>query len=63
MALAWVLREGHVTSALIGASRPEQIVECIGAVDNLTFTDAELRDIDGFATEAGVNLWRKSAEL
>ena len=63
MALAWVLRGGRVTSALIGASRPEQIVECIGAVDNLAFTDAELREIDGFATEAGVNLWKKSAEL
>ena len=63
MALAWVLRGGHVTSALIGASRPEQIVECVGAVGNLGFSDAELREIDVFATEGNVNLWAKSAEL
>jgi len=63
MSLAWVLRGGRVTSALIGASRPEQIVECIGAVRNLDFSEAELREIDGFATEGGVNLWTLSAEL
>jgi L-glyceraldehyde 3-phosphate reductase len=63
MALAWVLREGRVTSALIGASRPEQIADCIKAVDNLAFTAAELAEIDRYATDAGVNLWAKSAEL
>src|SRR5210317_369046 len=35
MALAWVLRGGRVTTALIGASRPEQIVDCVGAINNL----------------------------
>ena len=62
MALAWVLRGGHVTSALIGASRPEQVVECIGAVRNLDFSDAELTEIEAFATEGNVNLWKKSSE-
>jgi L-glyceraldehyde 3-phosphate reductase len=63
MALAWVLREGRVTSALIGASRPEQITDCIKAVEKLTFSAAELEEIDRHATDAGVNLWAKSAEL
>ncbi len=63
MALAWVLRDGRVTSALIGASRPEQIVECIGATENLAFSATELRDIEEFAREGNVNLWTTSAEL
>ena len=46
MALAWVLRGGRVTSALIGASRPEQVEDCVGALKNREFTDAELAEID-----------------
>ena len=46
MALAWVLRDGGVTSALIGASKPGQITDCVGALDNLTFTADELAEID-----------------
>jgi len=46
MALAWVLREGGVTSALIGASRPEQIVENAAALSRLDFSASELGDID-----------------
>ena len=46
MALAWVLRGGRVTSALIGASRPSQIQENVGALKNLDFSDEELRRID-----------------
>ena len=46
MALAWVLRGGDITSALIGASRPEQVSDCIGAVRNLTFTEPELAAIE-----------------
>jgi L-glyceraldehyde 3-phosphate reductase len=62
MALAWVLRGGRVTSALIGASRPEQVVNCVAALRNLTFTSDELAQIDRFAIDAGVNLWAASAE-
>ncbi|MCK0166247.1 L-glyceraldehyde 3-phosphate reductase [Jannaschia sp. S6380] len=61
MALAWVLRAG-VTSALIGASRPEQVVDCAGAVDNLAFTDDELNRIDALTGDRGVNLWAASSE-
>ena len=46
MALAWVLRGGRVTSALIGASRVSQIEDNVGALRNLTFTDDELKQID-----------------
>ena len=46
LALAWVLRYPMITSALIGASRPEQIEEAIGALTNTTFTDAELQAIE-----------------
>ena len=46
LALAWVLRRGTVTSALIGASRPAQITENVAALRKQDFTDDELRAID-----------------
>jgi L-glyceraldehyde 3-phosphate reductase len=63
MALAWVLRDKRVTSALIGASRPEQVADSVKALDKLAFTPEELKEIDRFAVEGGINLWTKSAEL
>jgi len=62
MALAWVLRDGRVTSALIGASRPEQVVDCVGALKNPSFSPEELAEIDRHATEGGLNIWAASAE-
>jgi L-glyceraldehyde 3-phosphate reductase len=62
MALAWVLRGGRVTSALIGASRPEQVEDCVGAVANLEFSTGELAEIETHAREADINLWAASAE-
>ncbi len=62
MAIAWVLRKGRVTSALIGASRPEQVVDCVGALQRLDFTDAELAEIDRHGKDADINLWAASAE-
>ncbi|KML60703.1 L-glyceraldehyde 3-phosphate reductase [Burkholderia cepacia] len=59
MALAWVLRNGRVTSALIGASRAEQVRENVGALKNLEFSAEELAEIDRHATEGGINLWEK----
>ena len=46
MALAWILKDGKVTSVLIGASRPEQILDNIKALDNIVFSEEELRRID-----------------
>lgn len=62
MALAWVLRGGRVTSALIGASRPEQVADCVGALKNLSFTTEELAEIDRYATEGSLNIWAASSE-
>ena len=59
MALAWTLRDPRVTSALIGASRPEQIIENVAALQNLNFSHEELAEIDRFAQEGGINLWQK----
>ena len=63
MALAWVLREGGITSALIGASKPEQVEDCAGAIRNLDFTAEELAQIGAIAEEKEINLWAKSADL
>ena len=62
MALAWVLRDEHITSVLIGASKVSQIEDCVGALDRLDFTLEELAEIDKFATESQLNLWAKSSE-
>lgn len=61
MALAWVLRGGRVTSALIGASRPEQVTDCVKALDNLDFSCEELDAIERHATDGGVNIWAQSS--
>lgn len=62
MAIAWVLRNGGITTALIGASRPEQVIDCVGAINNLEFSPAELTEIDEYADDGNVNLWAKSSE-
>ena len=51
MALSWVLREGKVTTVLIGASRPEQIKENVESVYKLDFTQSELSAIDAILSE------------
>ncbi len=61
MAIAWVLRNGQITSALIGASKPEQIIDCVGALENLTFTTSELAEIDAISEEKDINLWAQSS--
>ncbi|MFT7057590.1 MAG: L-glyceraldehyde 3-phosphate reductase [Pseudorhodobacter sp.] len=61
MAIAWVLRNGGITTALIGASKPEQVVDCAGAIGNLVFSDAELVEIDRISSEEDINLWAKSS--
>jgi L-glyceraldehyde 3-phosphate reductase len=62
MALAWVLRDGGITSALIGASRPSQVEDCVKTVENLEFTPDELAEIDALADEENINLWARSSE-
>ncbi len=61
MALAWVLRGGRVTSALVGASRVSQIEDSVAALANPTFSPEELVEIDEYATDGGINLWARSS--
>lgn len=60
MAIAWVLRDPRMTSALIGASSVAQLDDNLGALDNLTFDDDELAAIDSHAVESGIDLWAGS---
>jgi L-glyceraldehyde 3-phosphate reductase len=61
MAIQWVLREPVVTSALIGASRPEQLDENIAALSGPAFDTAELEQIDALSDGIDVNLWAESS--
>jgi L-glyceraldehyde 3-phosphate reductase len=61
MAIAWVLRDDRMTSALIGASRSEQIRDAVGALKNTTFSKKELGEIDKYAEDSGINLWKRSS--
>ena len=63
LALAWVLRDSTVASALVGASSIAQLAENVGALENLEFTKAELDEIDLYASDSGIDLWRESSEL
>ena len=49
MALSWVLRDGEVTSVLIGASKPDQILENLEIVGHTSFTEEELQAIDAIS--------------
>ena len=57
MAVAWVLRDPRVTTALVGASSVEQLDDTLGALENLEFSTDELTEIDRYAQEGGINLW------
>ena len=62
MAIAWVLRDKRVTSALIGARNVEQLDNSLDALQKLQFTDAELNEIDRHAREGAIDLWRDARE-
>jgi L-glyceraldehyde 3-phosphate reductase len=61
MAVAWVLRDERVTSALVGASSVEQLEANVAALEKLDFTQDELDEIDKYATDGGINLWAASS--
>jgi L-glyceraldehyde 3-phosphate reductase len=61
MAIAWTLRDERVTSSLIGASSVAQLEANLAALDNLHFDERELAEIDRYATEGGVDIWKASA--
>jgi L-glyceraldehyde 3-phosphate reductase len=61
MAVAWVLRDERVTSALVGDSSVAQLEANVAALENLDFTPDELAEIDKHATDSGINLWAGSS--
>ena len=62
MALSWLLKDTRVTSVLIGASRPEQLEENVQALENLRFTEDELKRIDQHVADGELNLWQASSD-
>ncbi|GAB3659051.1 L-glyceraldehyde 3-phosphate reductase [Zhihengliuella somnathii] len=63
LALAWLLREGGVTSVLVGASSTSQLDDNLGALANTSFTTEELELIDRITSgEPGVDLWRPQSQ-
>src|SRR3569623_410621 len=63
MAIAWVLRNPRVTSALIGARNVEQLEDSLASLKHLDFSDEELARIDEHAQESGIDLWRGSSSV
>jgi L-glyceraldehyde 3-phosphate reductase len=63
LAIAWVLRDPRVTSALIGASSVEQLDANLAALADLELSDDELAEIDRYAVDAGINLWERSSTV
>lgn len=62
MAIAWVLRDPRVTSALVGARTVEQLENSLDALNNLDFSAEELADIDSHAVDSGINIWKESSD-
>ena len=62
MAIAWVLRDQRVTSALIGARNVQQLDDSLDAVKHLQFTEAELQEIDRYAEDGEIDLWKDARE-
>jgi L-glyceraldehyde 3-phosphate reductase len=62
LALVWALRDERMTSLVIGASSVRQLEDNVAALDNLELSDDELAEIDRYAVEGGIDLWRQVAE-
>jgi L-glyceraldehyde 3-phosphate reductase len=62
LALVWALRDPRMTSLVIGASSVKQLEDNVGALANTTLSSEELAEIDHYATDAGINLWKTSSD-
>jgi L-glyceraldehyde 3-phosphate reductase len=62
LAIAWVLRDPRVSSALIGASSVTQLEQNVQALSNLDFTADELAEIERHAVDSGINIWAPSSD-
>ena len=63
MAVAWVLRDPRVTSALVGARDVAQLESTLAALDGAPFSDEELAEIDVHAVDGGIDLWEPSRRV
>jgi L-glyceraldehyde 3-phosphate reductase len=63
MAIAWVLRDPCVTSALVGARTTDQLADTLESLENLAFSVDELGEIDRYATDGGIDIWKVSSGL
>jgi L-glyceraldehyde 3-phosphate reductase len=61
LAIAWVLRDERISSALLGASSVAQLEQNVAALANTDFTDEELAEIDHHAGDGGINIWSASS--
>jgi L-glyceraldehyde 3-phosphate reductase len=61
MAIAWVLRDPRITSALLGASSVKQLEQNVAALERADFDPSELEEIDRYAGDGGINLWATSS--
>jgi len=62
LAIAWVLRDPRVSSALIGASSVSQLEQSLAALSNLEFASEELAEIERYAVESTINIWAPSSD-
>ena len=62
MAIAWVLRDSRVTGTVVGARSVAQLDNSLDALNNLEFTCAELKEIDHYAQDGGIDLWKEARE-
>jgi L-glyceraldehyde 3-phosphate reductase len=62
MAISWVLRDPRMTSTVLGASSVAQLENNVAALATTSFSDDELAEIDKYATDAGINLWKQSSD-
>jgi L-glyceraldehyde 3-phosphate reductase len=61
MAIAWLLRDPRVTSALIGARTVQQLDDSLDAVNNLAFSAEALAEVNKYAAEGAIDLWKVSS--
>ena len=62
MAIAWVMRDPRITSALLGASSVRQLEQNVAALEKLDFDPSELEEIDRTTGEGGINIWAASSD-
>ena len=62
LALVWALRDPRMTSLVIGASSVKQLDDNVAALANMSLTADELAEIDRYAIDAGINLWKRSSD-